>query len=281
MVRAASNAALAAPPIDPSSEHVQEIRGQRIVLDERLAAIFGVTTMRLNEAFKRNAKRFPPGWAFQLTEEEFAGLISQFAISKGRGGRRKLPWAFTEHGVVMAASILRSERATAVMHMVVDVFVRARRVEVGVVQANRPGAVVAGAFSQRVQRAIDRVMDAMVDHNNQRTVRDEAEEVFQKSISYIKNKLDKSAFENQEIAARATALLAEAQANKAYASRVSAEADAIALQTLANQLRLVLEAEQAMARGEMEGFLGVLKELGQPSMPTRVTLESPTLSRRA
>lgn len=92
MATRASNAAVAVPVTDPSSEHVQEIRGERVVLDERLAAIFGVTTTRFNEAFKRNAKRFPPGWAFQLTQEEFDRLISQFATSKGRGGRRKLPW---------------------------------------------------------------------------------------------------------------------------------------------------------------------------------------------
>jgi hypothetical protein len=259
-----------------------EIRGERVVLDDRLAAIFGVTTTVFNQAVKRNQKRFPPAWAFQLTEEEHSRLISQSVTSKGRGGRRKLPWAFTEHGVVMAASTLRSERATNVMHLVVDVFVRTRRAEVGMLSGNaQMAAIGAGAFSQRVQRVIERVMDAMVDESKQRTVRDEATEVFQKSITYIKNKLDKSAFENQEIAARATALLAEAEANKAYASRASAEADAIALQNLANQLRLVLEAEQAMARGEMEGFLCVLKELGQPSMPARLTLEAPTLARSA
>jgi len=231
-----------------------EIRGERIVLDERLAAIFGVTTTRFNEAFKRNAKRFPPGWAFQLTEEEFAGLMSQIATSKGRGGGASF----------MAASILRSERATNVMHLVVDVFVRTRRAEVGMLSANaQVAAIGGGTFSQRVQRAIERVMDAMVDESNQRTVRDEATEVFQRSITYIKHKLEKAEFENQEIAARAAALLGEAEANKASAAKTLAEAEAIELRTLVRKLQLVLEAERAMAQGEVQGFLAVLEHLGR------------------
>jgi hypothetical protein len=275
--RATSTIALAIPTTDPSSEHVQEIRGERVVLDDRLASIFGVTTMVLNQAVKRNRKRFPPAWAFQLTEEEFARLKSQSVISKSRGGRRKPPWAFTEHGVVMAASILRSERASSIMQLVVDVFVRARRAEVGLIPSAVPTLPVAtGAFSQRVHRTIERVLDAMVDHDNQRTVRDEANEVLQKSLDYIKAKLSKAEFENQALAAEATRLLSEAEANKATAARTFAEADAITLQNIANKLRLVLEAEQAMARGEMAGFLRVLGELGKPAGATvQVKLEAP------
>jgi hypothetical protein len=281
--RAASNAALVLPAPDPSSEHVQEIRGERVVLDDRLAAIFGVTTMVFNQAVKRNRKRFPEAWAFQLTEDEFASLKSQSVISNGRGGRRKLPWAFTEHGVVMAASILRSERASSVMHMVVDVFVRTRKAAVGPIPTSGQAlAVTAGAFSQRVQRTIERVLDAMVDQDNQRTVRDEANEVLQKSLDYIKAKLSKAEFENQALSAEATRLLSEAETNKATAARTFAEADAIALQNLANKLRLVLEAEQAIAKGEMEGFLRVLGELGKPPIATlQLTMDSPTPLRKS
>src|SRR5437016_11868030 len=86
------------------------LRGQRVMLDSDLAAIYGTSTMRLNEQFRRNRKRFPSDFAFQLTREEFTRLISQIAISKkGRGGRRKLPIAFTEHGAIMLASVLNSD----------------------------------------------------------------------------------------------------------------------------------------------------------------------------
>ena len=74
------------------------IRGQRIMLDSDLARIYAVTTGQLNQAVKRNPRRFPADFAFQLSGQEFAGLISQSVISKiGRGGRTKLPWVFTEH----------------------------------------------------------------------------------------------------------------------------------------------------------------------------------------
>jgi hypothetical protein len=87
------------------------VRGQKVILDRDLAAVYGVPTFRFNEAVKRNRKRFPSDFMFQLTADEFAVLTSQFAMSKpGRGGRRTPPYAFTEHGAVMAANILHGER---------------------------------------------------------------------------------------------------------------------------------------------------------------------------
>lgn len=127
------------PPI-----HV--IRGQRVMLDSDLARLYGVPTSRLNEASKRNAERFPVDFRLQLTAEEHANLISQFAISSldehegrpearnssqsamssGYGGLRKLPWAFTEHGALMAATVLRSPRAVQMSLFVVRAFVQMR-----------------------------------------------------------------------------------------------------------------------------------------------------------
>jgi len=81
------------------------LRGQKVILDSDLAAIYGVETFQLNEAVKRNRNRCPDDFAFQLTHQEFTTLIPQTAISSsGHGGVRKLPWAFTEHGAVMAAN---------------------------------------------------------------------------------------------------------------------------------------------------------------------------------
>jgi hypothetical protein len=159
----------------------------------------------------------------------------------------------------MAASILRSERATNVMHLVVDVFVRARRTEMALAATKAQALAVASPFSNRVQKTIDRVLDAVVDQHNQRTIRDEATVVFQRAIEHIKSRLNKAEFEN----ARAAALLSEAEVNKAGAAKTLAEAEAISLRNIANKLKLVLEAEQAMARGEMDGFLRVLGELGK------------------
>src|SRR5216117_4053219 len=102
------------------------IRGQRVMLDSDLAAIYGTSTMRLNEQFKRNRTRFPDGFAFVLTREEFTNLISQNAISKSHGGRRTPPIAFAEHGAIMLASVLNSEIAIQASIRVVRAFVRLR-----------------------------------------------------------------------------------------------------------------------------------------------------------
>lgn len=103
------------------------IRGHKVMLDQDLARIYGVTTARLNEQVKRNLSRFPPDFMFQLTENEFGLLMSQIATSKkGRGGRRKMPYAFTEHGAVMLASVLNSPVAVNASIAVVKAFVRLR-----------------------------------------------------------------------------------------------------------------------------------------------------------
>ena len=113
-------------PTDPVARIVT-MRGQKVILDSDLAAIYGVETYRFNEAVKRNRNRFPEDFAFQLTHQEVANLISQYAISRsGHGGVRKLPWVFTEHGAVMAANILRSERAVQMSVFVVRAFIRMR-----------------------------------------------------------------------------------------------------------------------------------------------------------
>ncbi|WHZ17674.1 MAG: hypothetical protein OJF52_004527 [Nitrospira sp.] len=103
------------------------IRGCRVILDTDLARLYGVPTFRFNEAVKRNSRRFPEDFMFQLTGDELAGLTSHIAISKpGRGGRRTRPYAFTEYGAVMAANILRSDRAVQMSVFVVRAFVRLR-----------------------------------------------------------------------------------------------------------------------------------------------------------
>ena len=138
----------ASPAEAPPALPLFTIRGQRVILDADLARIYGVPTSRFNEAFKRNQHRFPTDFAFHLTREEIMNLRSQIAISSSQhveikdemvncscvlaglphrhGGLRYLPWAFTEHGALMAANILRSERAVQMSVYVVRAFVRQR-----------------------------------------------------------------------------------------------------------------------------------------------------------
>jgi hypothetical protein len=121
---------LAAPTLSPRAidDVITLTRGERVMLDSDLAVLYGVSTKALNQAVKRNASRFPPDFAFRLTREEASRLKSQTVTSKTRGGRRRSqPLAFTEQGVAMLSSVLRSPRAVAVNVEIMRAFVRLRR----------------------------------------------------------------------------------------------------------------------------------------------------------
>lgn len=106
---------------------IYQIRGQKVMLDEDLAEIYGVETRRLNEQVKRNRDRFPADFMFLLTQKEFENLKSQNATSNW-GGRRKLPYVFTEHGTVMLASVLKSKKAVLANIQIVKAFVKLREI---------------------------------------------------------------------------------------------------------------------------------------------------------
>ncbi len=123
------------------SSLIHSVRDQRVIFDEDLAGLYGVATKRLNEQFRRNSNRFPPDFAFRLTRGEWVMLKSQAipsqsivnlksqiaTSSSSHGGRRKLPMVFTEHGSLMAATILNSPRAIAMSVYVIRAFVKMRQ----------------------------------------------------------------------------------------------------------------------------------------------------------
>jgi len=119
-------------PLRPAAieDAILSIRGERVILDEDLAMFYGVTTKRLNEQVKRNLRRFPADFMFQLTPDEVQALRSQKATLKtGRGQHRKyLPFAFTEHGALMLATVLNSEVAVEASVYVVRAFVKLRQI---------------------------------------------------------------------------------------------------------------------------------------------------------
>lgn len=104
------------------------IRSEKVILDSDIAALFGVQTRALIQAVKRNFDRFPPDFMFQLGDREFAYLRSQFVTSSSWGGRRYAPYAFTEQGVAMFSSVLKSKRAVQVNIEIMRTFVRLRQV---------------------------------------------------------------------------------------------------------------------------------------------------------
>ena len=122
----------AIPTVNPDRirSAILTLRGDRVMLDTDLARLYGVPTGALIQAVKRNPRRFPHGFMFQLNAAEYAHLKSQFVVSSGRGWggrRRSLPYAFTEQGVAMLSSVLRSEQAIRVNIAIMQEFVRQRR----------------------------------------------------------------------------------------------------------------------------------------------------------
>jgi len=116
------------PAVSRSIEHrILLLRGERVLLDEDLVRIYSVETKALLQAVRRNRRRFPSDFLFQPTRQEVTALRSQIVTSKARGGRRTLPYAFTEQGVAMLSSVLRSERAAQANVEIMRAFVRLRR----------------------------------------------------------------------------------------------------------------------------------------------------------
>ena len=122
--------------IDKIQTKIYEIRGQKVMLDFDLAELYEVETRALNQAVKRNIKRFPTDFMFQLNNKEFENLKSQSVISSW-GALRKLPYAFAEHGVTMLASVLRSERAIEINIQIVCAFIALRQYALGYAEFNQ------------------------------------------------------------------------------------------------------------------------------------------------
>lgn len=146
------------------AQRIHLIRGQRVVLDTDLAAFYGETTKRFNQQVNRNRVRFPEDFMFQLSDEEYASLRLQFATLKtGRGQHRKyLPYVFTEHGAIMAATLLNSPRATALSVYVVRAFVALR----GMLTSNRELANKVNTLERKVsvhERNIAELVDSMAE----------------------------------------------------------------------------------------------------------------------
>ena len=147
--------------LKPVENRILVLRGQKIILDRDLADLYEVPVKRLNQQVKRNAERFPADFMFQLTPGEYEVLRSQIATSKpGRGGRRYPPYAFTEHGTIMAATVLNSQRAIEMSVFVVRAFVRLREL----LATNRELAEKVTELDRRLKThdgAIRQIIDAI------------------------------------------------------------------------------------------------------------------------
>ncbi len=163
---------------------IYAVRGIKVMLDSDLAFLYGVPTGVLNQAVKRNIMRFPEEFMFQLTQEEWQNLMSQFVISSW-GGRRKLPYAFTEHGVTMLSSVLNSPRAIQINIQIIRAFIALRRYAL----MQKPGDVAhrVNILEKALLRYIednDNRVKKIVATINEMLSEDEEEEI--KKIGFIK-----------------------------------------------------------------------------------------------
>jgi hypothetical protein len=154
------------PSLALAPPHVERkillLRGERVMLDEDLAALYGVETKLLTRAVRRNAERFPSDFMFQLTADEHAALRIQFGTSNaGRGGRRYRPYAFTEQGVAMLSSVLRSKRAVVVNVEIMRAFVRLRAMLAGHEDLARKLAALERKYDSQFKVVFDAIRDLM------------------------------------------------------------------------------------------------------------------------
>ena len=254
---------------------VFDIRGHSVLLDADLAQLFQIETRSLNQQVQRNLDKFE-GFAFRLTAEEVEALTSQNVMSnEGRGGRRHPPYAFTEHGVVMAATVVKSEAAIAASRFIIKVFVEARRKTLVSDGANLPSLIDARGLPplesetrtglmSKLNGALGRVLDAIADPEAQTTVRDEAHAIVAEGLRSLKEYLKRAGVQNEKTLAEVRKLLAEADALEAETAQKRTENRHRQLALLAKQLRLVLVAQQYLETGGVEGLLATLKDLERP-----------------
>ena len=137
------------------------VRGQRVILDTHLADLYDVEVRSLIQAVKRNQERFPVDFMFQLEKQEVGRLRSQFVISNGRGGRRYAPYAFTEQGVAMLSSVLRSQRAALVNVEIMRAFVHLRRMLASNVALARKLAELEAKYDAQFRAVFDAIRELM------------------------------------------------------------------------------------------------------------------------
>ena len=146
---------------------IYEIRGQKVMLDSDLAELYEIETKALNRAVKRNIERFPDIFMFQLTENELSSLRYQFGTSnKGKGGRRYLPYAFTEHGVLMLSSVLNSKNAISVNIEIMITFIKLRQYVLSQSEANEQIAELRKLLMLYIEKNDKRVNEIIIVLNN-------------------------------------------------------------------------------------------------------------------
>ncbi len=262
-------------PLDTTTiaDLVQEIRGQRVILDADLARLFGTETKKLNQQVRRNIERFEERFAFQLTAEEFADLRSRDVTARAQhGGRRTPPIAFTEHGIAMAATVTTSPRAVEAVKLIIDIFVAARRqlasgaatpvVDPAVVEQRR-------TIRMKLAQMAERILDAEINRRDGTTVRQEVAALTTGVLDAVKAQLDSKPLQNQQLVAEIRHKIAEAEKIEAETRKTHAEADRLDIDNMKERLALLTSIEDRLSAEDPARLIAAMDAVaGRPRIRT-------------
>lgn len=266
---------LPAPLVDGND--VLLMRGIRVMLDHRVALAFGTETKRINEAVARNPEKFDERHAFQLSDAEAAALRSQAATSKGRGGPRYAPWVFTVKGVARLATVLSTPAALRATDLIIDTFLMVHEQlrdsgsrsitvsEPGRYQASPAHREQIGKLREKLVKALDRLLDTIVDVKEQRTARQVGVSLGAEALHNIQERLRSKGLENTKLEADTNLVLAQAEKMLAEARKAQAEAEGIDLANFERRIGAVKRVADMLRDLEPDQLVGLLGDFeGDP-----------------
>jgi hypothetical protein len=266
----ASVPAVPATPLEAQRlPEIVEVRGVKVLLDRHVAQIFRTEVRKLNQQVSRNKDKFVDDFAFRLTWEEFEDLRSQNVIFQEWTGVTYPPMAFTEYGIVMAATILKSPQAIEATRLIVRTFVEAQKATwEREIARKRGGQLPLGldaptrqGLATKLNIALGHVLDAIVDDTENKTVRAEAKEVAAEGIKAIKEFLKKAGHENDKTVAEIRRIMAEAENIEVDTQKKRTENQHRQFALLAKKLKLVIQAQLYAESGSVDGLMAVLTDL--------------------
>lgn len=227
------------------------VRGERVMLDSRVAEAFGTETRQVNQAVARNRDKFTEAHCFELSAEEFEDMRSQSATSKkGRGGRRTVPRAFTVKGVARLATILNTPAALAATDLIIDTFLV---VQEQLAQGKRTISIpeperyrvddddraTVLKLRRRLAAAVNKLLDTMVDPDSEQTLGDASKSIGAKALAKVQERLRTKGLENAKLEADSHLVLAQAEKVLAEARKARAEADGLDLDNFEKRINAV------------------------------------------
>ncbi|KIX11335.1 ORF6N domain-containing protein [Dethiosulfatarculus sandiegensis] len=245
-----------------------ELRGVRVILSADLAELYGVSTKALNQQVSRNPEKFKD-ISFKLSKQEFKALRSQIVTSKGRGGTTHPPNAFTVRGAIMAATVLRSEKAVKMSQLIVDVFVDfASQVKASprppalpaVAGQSEPGhkALTDAVSGGGLKNHLNDLVDSILTKDDRQMVARETRETARRALAGLQEYLDKPGLANEKSRTEIARMIAEIRNIQSLGNKAQAEAEAIDLNTRLTELVVRLAAELGDTRELMQVVMQLL-----------------------